>query len=352
MMHSSRHGSETCTISPFEPSVPVEIVMQILEAAAALSHDAAASVSLVSSWARKLALPYLFSTIIHRQKPLTHLDLQNSGWAAVPTSRSPLPAYLGRYVRSLWTESIGIASPTSEIDFLKPCVHVEHLALPTAALRVVFMLCQTVAKSGRKSQLDAPLLSSLHSLTLLTHTLRYEWHFLKDLRIPNGTLFLHNITHLRLLDMQISAYVPHELLPNLTHLAVPYLDLGANVSRGHVRLPDGILDHKSMRMIVLTVDERKFLHNPWYHIMRYPTTMTARADDVTYTSPRDAFRGLMQEAREKDERIYVVLSPQGQTSREEWIEAARGGMSIWGRAVQARNDANYGTMLPEIYHPT
>ena len=336
---------------PLEPLLPTEILMQILEHTASLSRASAASVSLVCSWARKLALPHLFRTLVHRKAPLANVVvLSATRTACAPASRSTLPAHLGQYVRALWTESIGMASPTREMDIFRACPAVEHLALPSPALRTLFMVCQTLDKHERRPGKSAlPFLASLREVTLLSHTLRYEWHFLVGLRIPDGRPLLQNITRLRMLDMQVSAYVPHAHLPNLTHLALPYLDLGANISHDLLRLPEGILEHPKLKMIVLTVDERKYLHNPWYHIVRYSASGVG---NVRYSSPRESFRALVKQAYLKDDRVHVILSPRiGQTAVEEWDTAERGGESIWEVAARVKSDEHYGRELPSTYAP-
>ncbi|KAH9833757.1 uncharacterized protein C8Q71DRAFT_173404 [Rhodofomes roseus] len=342
---------------PLEPPLPLEILMQILEYTASLSRPSAASVSLVSAWARKLALPHLFRALVHRKVPLANVTvLSATRSASLPASRTPLPTHLGQYVRALWTESIGMASPTSEMDIFRACPAVEHLALPAPALRTLYMVCQTFDKHdrvhGRRgpgSGNTLPFLSALREVTLLSHTLRYEWHFLVGLRIPDGRTLLGNITHLRMLDMQISAYVPHAHLSNLTHLALPYLDLGANISHDLLRLPEGVLEHPKLKMVVLTVDERKYLHNPWYHIVRYSAAGTG---NVRYSSPRESFRELVKQAHLKDKRVHVILSPRiGQSAVDEWDAAARGGESIWEIAERVRGDEQYGMELPSTYAP-
>lgn len=342
--------TESPPTSSRTPSLlPIEILMQILEYTTALSRPAAASVSLVSSWARKLALPHLFQTLIYLKAPLTNVVvLSATRTASTPASRSTPPAHLGQHVRALWTETIGITSPVSEMDVFRACPSVEHLALPAYALRTLYMVCQTIDRHARgPGESPLPFLASFHETTLISHTYRYEWHVLLGLRIPDGRLLLHNITHLRLQDMRVSAYVPHAFLPNLTHLALPYLDLGANIAHDSLRLPEGVLEHPRLAMVVLTVDECKYLYNPWYHIVRYSTSGTG---NVRHSSPRESFRVLVKQAHLKDDRVHIVLSPRiGQTSVEEWDAAARGGDSIWEVAARVKSDEQYGLDLPSAY---
>ncbi|KAI0920883.1 hypothetical protein AcW1_004969 [Taiwanofungus camphoratus] len=331
------------------PELPIEIIMIILKDTASLSCQCASAVSLVSSWARKLALPYLFCAMIYRKRPIASMRVISGNRPSLlySSSRRAVPAQLGRYVRNLWTESIGIASSSSDIDILQACPGVENLALSSASLRAVYMAIQCQAGGRQMDQPKSMFPSSLRSITLTTHTFRYDWHFLVGVRVPSGNLLLHNITHLRILDMQISAYIPHAHLPNLKYLALPYLDLGAGITQDPIRLPEGVVEHKNLQMIVLTVDERKFLTNPWYRIIHFFPSGPGR---FCYGSPRDNFDALVRQARKKDAKLHVILSPRlGQDTCTEWETAARGGESIWTLATKARCNDSYGIGLPTIY---
>ncbi|CCM00680.1 uncharacterized protein FIBRA_02719 [Fibroporia radiculosa] len=341
-------GSTTTTVDPHAqlPALPIELMMQIFEVAASQSLTSAKSLSLVASWSRKLTLPYLFTTIVHRVGNVRILAMAGAGYQ-INKPRTRLPEHIGRVVRNLWTESVGVSSPTNGMDLFQTCPNIEHMALPSAALRALYMSCQVASKRTPVDLARPAFPSVLRHITLITHTMRYEWHFLAGLRTPDGNLFLHNIAYLHMLDMQISTYVPHEMLPNLTHLALPYLDLGGNIAHDLLRLPDGVLEHPSLQMLVLTIDEFKYLNNPWYHIDRY----AAPAPGATrYIPPRDSFRRIVRHARQRDERIHVILHPNSsQKALQEWKLAADGGQSIWQKAVLARKDETYGTHLPTAY---
>ncbi len=332
-------------LEPF-PGLPTELIVRILDIAACSSHDTANSISLVSTWARKIALPHLFNTVVYRSKPAYSAGM-SSGAKDSPHARKSQSYSWGPLVRNLWTESTGIMNSPNEGQLLRACRNVENLALVSASLRslVPAVQSQTVARCqemvGGHAGVD-PFLARLRSMTLITHTSRYDWHFLVGVQLQDGSQLLHNVTHLRLLDMTVSSFSPHNLLPNLTHLALPYLDLGNDFKQESLRLPPGILEHRSLRMIVLTVAEGKWLTNPWYQIARYP------GKDVT--SPKATFRTLAQWARKKDDRLYVVLSPRlGVDPCKEWMDAAHGGPSLWEVAAQARAEHSHGSGLPETY---
>ena len=331
-------------MAPF-PDLPSELIIRILDIAACGSHHAAQSISRVSTWARKIALPHLFNTVVYRSKPAYSAGM-SSGAKDSPHARRSQSYSWGPLVHNLWAESTGIMNAVIEGDIFRACPNVENLALVSASLRSLAPSVQFQNAAHRQEMFARrepdPAFVRLRSMTLITHTSRYDWHFLVGLQLQDGSQLLHNITHLRLLDMTISSFSPHNLLPNLTHLALPYLDLGNDFRQESLRLPPGVLEHRSLRMIVLTVAEEKWLTNPWYKIARYP------GKDVT--SPKAAFRTLVQWARKKDERLHVVLSPRrGVDACKEWVDAARGGPSLWEVAAQARAEDSHGVGLPETF---
>ncbi|PCH40812.1 hypothetical protein WOLCODRAFT_131539 [Wolfiporia cocos MD-104 SS10] len=322
------------------PELPLEILMDILETAAAISHDAAKTVSLVSSWARTLALPYVFCTIILRRAPLTAVQI-SSATRSPSSPRMTLPRHLGQFVRNLWIESTSMTLATSDFDIFRICPNLESVALKSAMFNALaFQTMPMHRETGVARENMFP--SSIRHITLIKHTLRNEWRCLVDLRAPNGNRFLHNITHLHMLDMRISQYVPHVFLPHLTHLAMPYLDLGNVLNRGALRLPDGVLEHRSLRMIVLTLDEKKYLRYPWYGVEHY--SHQAQTDEK---SPRRNFADMKLHLQRADERVYIVLWPEmGRDACQEWGMAARDGENIWDKALRSRNDKLYGGHLP------
>ncbi|KAI0650577.1 hypothetical protein C8Q79DRAFT_901985 [Trametes meyenii] len=335
---------------PF-PELPTEIIIQIFEATARASRHGAYSISLVSSWARNLALPHLFATIVHRSTPSFAVTLSAGGKQIQLLSRPSTPLKWGPLVRNLWTESAGVSGASVEAAIFPACPNVENLALMSSSLRALSQAIQARTAAfhsddgQRHSDSSAPgetFLNRLRSITLITHTFRYDWHFLVGTRLQDGTQLLHNITHLRILDMRVSSFSPQNLLPNLTHLALPYLDLGNRFEHGNLRLPDGVLEHSALKMVVLTVDEEQWLTNPWYQIALYPGK-----NDL---SPRETFRTLVQWARQRDDRVHVVLSPRWDVDAcREWTEAARGGDSLWEIATEARTNDSHGAGLPDSY---
>ena len=97
-----------------------------------------------------------------------------------------------------------------------------------------------------------------------------------------------------------------------------------------------------LKMVVLTVDESVWLHQPWKH------GAFTRTD-----SPRTKFNALRDLARARDARLHVVLSPRkGRDVCSEWAEAARGGApTVWELSKKVRDKEDYADILPTEFPP-
>ncbi|KAL7282527.1 hypothetical protein PYCCODRAFT_153819 [Trametes coccinea BRFM310] len=324
------------------PALPSEIVIHILEETARSSHEGACSVSLVSKWAREIALPHLFATLVHHMTLSFSVTL-STGVGQPPRRQTlgPFPSKYGHFVRNLWTECVKSFFSSVDEELILACPNLQSVALESSSLRLFPFALRSPANALLRDK-GHPIFGNLHTITVLTHTYRYHWEPLATAKLLNGMLLLHNITHLRLTDMRISAYCPHDLLPNLTHLALPFLDLGNNFEQRILRLPDGVLQRPELRMIVLTIDEKKWLENPWYLNVLSPGKVLA--------SPRQTFRTLVEWARQRDHKLHVLLSPRTHVEPwQEWAAAARGGPSIWDAAEDARERDTHGDGLPESF---
>ncbi|KAI9000857.1 hypothetical protein BD414DRAFT_472940 [Trametes punicea] len=324
---------------PFPP-LPAEIIMQIFEETARASHEGAHCISLVCQWARSIALRYLFATIVYRSKPFFSVTLP-SGERLSSQSRPSGPLKWGHLVHDLWVESVDVANRAAKENLLLACPNLENLAIASSSLPILSNVLKSHALD-HTYRAESAFLHRLRFITVITHSFRYDWDSLAAARLRDGSRFLCNITQLRMLNMKISSFCPHILLLNLTHLALPFLDLGNNFEQDVLRLPSGIIEHPSLRMIVLTVDEERWLTNPWYVIAHYPGRATL--------SPRETFRDLVQSARQRDDRLYVVLSPRRRVAPwKEWADAARRGFTIWAVAEETRANDSHGAGLPDSF---
>ena len=328
-------------LRPF-PELPVELVLQIFALTCEISHEIALKVSTVSKVARHACLPYVFATIVRRAgAPTTWATNDMAPRRERLMSHLLPPTSCGVYVRHLWIESINMMSSPGELSVLVACPNLEDVALTAKSLRVLHT-SMTFNSSRVEQAIPQRSVSHLHHLTLLEPTFRYDWHWLAGVDQP----FVNHITHLRLLNMQQSSYVPIDLLPNLTHIALPYLHLRTNRAADLLRLPDGIIERATLQMIVLTVDEQEWLYKPWQH-------RGIPHNSAGMLSPRERFRIILRHALQRDQRLYLVLSPTiGRSHCAEWVESKRGQESLWEKAARVGQDESYADVLPETFPST
>ncbi|EKM59281.1 uncharacterized protein PHACADRAFT_53402, partial [Phanerochaete carnosa HHB-10118-sp] len=294
--------------------LPAELLIYIFELTCLLCHEDALRVSLICSWVRNIAKPYVFDTVIRKAGSLYPVQ------GRVELSHEVAPPGCGQFVRHLWLETVGVLSSPREIGLFKSCPNVEDIALSVNPLRTLLALY-----ANPYSHLET---SAIRTLTLISPTPRIVW-------IINPSALLQGITHLQMIDLRQTPYIPLEHLPNLTHLAVPLTHLRSTYAGGV--LPENITGCRRLQMIVLTVDHYDWIYRPWLDWSRYATSAFTRTSAET---PRDRFRLIGEVAKKKDPRVHVILSPvMGRDDTllsvcSEWAAAARGGESIWEKAAR------------------
>ncbi|GJE84324.1 hypothetical protein PsYK624_004000 [Phanerochaete sordida] len=310
------------------PRLPAELLIPIFEATCLESHEAALRISLVCSWVRDLAKPYVFGTVIRKAGSLYPIK------GHVELSHKNAPPGCGDFVRHLWLETVDVLSSPREMGLFKSCPNVEDIALSVNPLRTLLAMYA--------SPYSSPKASAIRTLTLLNPTPRTVW------AVTPGAL-LRGITHLRMIDLQHTSYVPLEHLPALTHLAVPLVHLRTTYTDSF--LAENITKSRRLQMVVLTVDHYDWIYRPWLHRDRYTTTAFAKAE-----TPRAGFRLVWEATRKRDQRAHVILSPTmgpGETHVTvcaEWSAAARGSESIWEKAARvAPDNAEDLNALPTVY---
>jgi hypothetical protein len=319
----------------------------------------------------------------------------SGGGGAYANLLPPTTHDVGGYVKHLWIESIDMMSSPGELGIFNACTNIEDVALTAGSLRLLYNLTvfgrrkvlppslrggptsSSVLAVGvdddddTEADPDAPerevhtvgAASRIRSVTLTKHTFRYDWHFLVNIHTVSHhthASLLANITHLRMMTVEKNAYVPVDYLANLTHLALPYLELRPSHRGDVVRVPDAVLQaHRTivvgteddsslermltpsrLKVVVLTVDEARWLSEPWQY-----------GAHVKDQSPRKLFLDLRRHAKERDQRIRVVLSPRmGRDVCSEWAGAARGNEdSVWEVAEKMGEKETYADILPETY---
>ncbi|EJD00798.1 uncharacterized protein FOMMEDRAFT_169051 [Fomitiporia mediterranea MF3/22] len=337
-------GNNTWAEPPTEHSLslPVELIFNIVELAAT-HRRTALNLCRVATWVRAAVLPALYGTlVVHGDGPSPFdliSDVEDGDVGVLPQIESPL-----RHVRSLWLDVPLDHAPRS----LDACPRLVQLALPLEA-------AATICRTKRWRHTQAHLNSSLNlsadnalqidteeascsiefeatpqcrSFTVLGQSHPHRWQPLTS--SPDGRAFLRGVTHLRLLNLCLSHYIPLEYTPNLTHLCLPFFDLRITSTSFQSTSPTGsaatssftgldyILAQPSLQMVVLTL-------NPRYW----------RFDELS-------LKGWAVRAMARDPRLYVVAATRDDATRDwdvpkrDWEDEAGGGMSVWDKAVCVR----------------
>lgn len=287
-----------------ELRLPIELIIEIVEIAllSCKKNNFKLNFCLVSSWMREVAMPFIYSTII----------LENSRYPSVMTPARMFmfigPHHLSnpiQHIRHLWVEH----AATGRNIWLNGCSQLNQLAMDLDCHESICI------SDYCKLNPTSPDRSPCRSFTVIGQTHPSRWAPITQ--SERGLAFLRGLTHLRLLNMCLSPYIPLEHTPNLTHLCIPFFDLRAT-ERMECSGLDVILQFQNLKMVVLT------LNRGYWRFAEVPFNEWARM------------------AMEKDERLYTVVSRREDATRDwddarkDWESEARGEESIWDRALKVR----------------
>ncbi|KLO17479.1 hypothetical protein SCHPADRAFT_821346 [Schizopora paradoxa] len=312
--------------TPIEPELrlPIELVLLIADYAAQTSRRAALSLCLVSTWMREAILPTLYTTVIlhadspnDARSPFRADDDQVDRQPLSPstTVRKPLADPLV-YVQHLWADVPQEFAPRNLDAFpnlQQLAIHVDASEAVCNALR--WAPTQDCCPGYESHVCKLANYPPCRSLTVLGQSHPQRWTAFTS--CAQGRAFLQQLTHLRLLNICLSHYIPLEYIPSLTHLCIPFFDLRPAHGEEFIGL-DYILAQPHLKMVVLTL-------NPRYW----------RFEDMSLK----AWACL---AMARDERLYVVASTRVDATRDwddprrDWEAEVTGGVSIWEKAVQVR----------------
>jgi hypothetical protein len=313
---SPRKAFATLALPPLSQSLelrlPVELIFYIVELALASGNGtakrAALSLCQVSTWVRETTLPIMYKTIIlHGSMHTPFEEVPTDNQLGLYNLHTRVLASPFKYIEHLWLD---VPTERCPIDF-NDCVNLVQLALRVDAFDSIFRSERWISADDDTFFGYPPV----RSFTVLGQSHTTKW--IPFISCPAGINFLQNLTHLRILNMCLSTYIPLEYTPRLTHLCVPYFDLRPNDVPDFANL-DSVLEFKQLQMIVITL-------NPKYW----------RFEEKT-------LKEWAIHAMAKDTRLFVVASTRQDATkdwddpRRDWEAEASGGTSIWKKAVQVR----------------
>jgi hypothetical protein len=282
-------------VSPFT-RLPLELVRHILSFAAAASRHASRHICLVASWARHIAIPYLFHTVVLGDKE-SYTKFRKSllrPESYIPSNSDSSPAVL---VRNLWVEGIHY-DPRCILPIYESCDNLAHLAL-------------SVDQFNWLLHLSTPGMSEI-SDSASSHGPDLQVTFLSSMLgvIASGegdapSPIYKRVTHICLtnaskVEKRINSFT------RLSHISMPCQSMSLR-NQAHLRHFRGL---KTLKMLVVVV-----------------------LDDVVRARDREDVKEWVRGVRQTDSRVYMVERHSSRI-REDWEKEMRGGDSMWDMAVR------------------
>jgi hypothetical protein len=280
---------------------PPELVQEFLRYAARLSTGFCLTLCRVSSWTRRLALPYLYSTVILKTYAHSNHFLEclfRSPFSSIQPHFDPKKA-----VRSLWLEPVQVLD--SFVSVFEECDNLTNIALHGDNL--LWLVYTSSAEGLNRLSHDTIMRKQDLDLVIVKGNEEWDNSFFASNPALNTPVF-HKIARLRLTridDYERRLRISH--FSRLTHFAVPCYNDAHNISLFNSR----VLGHSFLEVFVIVLY--------WSR------------DDI-----RAKVQQWVQETRkiERSLKVYVVESGHDVTEvRKGWEEEVRGGQSFWDKAA-------------------
>ncbi|KDR74293.1 hypothetical protein GALMADRAFT_575278 [Galerina marginata CBS 339.88] len=200
--------------------LPPELVDNIFHYACILSTSFCVALCQISTWTRRLALPYLYSTVVLKDMAAQEAFSRNLLPRTVPIHPPQPDFHPTKYVRSLWTEAVS----SRVLSIFAPCDGISNLALHVDNFLWLIHASSTAAL--RVSKLSTRSITRKNDLYLLILDAQAKNWSQKSFVNNNASLtspIFEKITHLRV--GSIGSYSTHLDLAHFTrlsHIAVPY----------------------------------------------------------------------------------------------------------------------------------
>jgi len=264
----------------------------------------------VASWARQIALPRLFRTLVAKDHGANFRKyLANRPYVPFNTNINP-PSL----VENLWMPLQGHDITDSVLDAFENCHNIAHMALTIDCFHK--LICATsslpLRSEHEKRKVSGPALdghSDLH-LTMLGAT-SFNWAF-KEYWDSSATIrspLYDRITHIRVETVNSYKTPRRQKLHHfsrLSHLSLPYY----NSTQHKARRLDEFLKLRSLEMFVVAGVTKPLQQAHWKRLEEW-----------------------VREKRRVDKRVFFVEIP-AMDIQAGWEEEIRGEESIWDRAFR------------------
>ena len=287
--------------------LPVELVNVIFTLAAESSRHTCLDLCLVASWARQIALPHLFRTLVATDHGVK-FDKYLACPPYVPFNTKINAASL---VENVWIPLEDDGATDSVLDVFENCHNIMHLALTTHCFYKLISstTSKLVTQTGKRKAPDPTLDDhrDLH-LTMLGAS-SFVWTFQQMWSPIVRSPLYDRITHIRVETVN-SYKIPQRYrlyhFSRLSHLSVPYYNSMQHIAK-HLNV---FLKLRSLEMFVVAGVRKPLQQAHWKRLEEW-----------------------VQATRKRDKRVFFVEVP-AMDIQAEWEWEMRGGESIWDRAFR------------------
>ncbi|KII84048.1 hypothetical protein PLICRDRAFT_179732 [Plicaturopsis crispa FD-325 SS-3] len=284
--------------------LPTELILKILDIAAASSRSTALALCTVSSWTHPFARRYLLDTVT--------LSTERAAEAFQSMLLHPGPHMAA--VRHLWV------SPDMDMGcVVAQLPNLAHLAINAATLsRTLSHLRLADAVSSAAARRTCDLCLTLIPSSVVEHYFDSMPRFPLAESYNERSPFLRSVTHL---SLTFPTYNP--LLGILLRRAVGFAHMFHRLTHLAIRVPQE-LQHDEMVLFC----RRTLAYRPsTLQVLIIVVSASVRSKHT----PADL--AFLDSLSQRPPRVYVVDGPVGDTE-ETWLEEVRGVDSIWDRAIR------------------
>ena len=288
--------------------LPAELINIIFALAAESSRHTCLDLCLVASWARQIALPYLFRTLVAKDHGAKfNKYLANPPYIPINTNINP-----ASLVKHVWIP-LEYDGTDSVLDVFKNCHNLVHIALTihcfynliraTSPYLVADMTKTTI--SGPALDRDRDLHFTMLSAGSFNWTFPQYWQPGAVLRSP----LYDQITHIRVETLDSYYISPSHGMAHfsrLSHLSVPYYHSTQHVANQL----DVFLELQSLEMFVVAGVRKPLQQAHWKRLQEW-----------------------VWAERRTDKRVFFLEVP-AMDIQAEWEAEMRGGKSLWDRAFR------------------